>query len=191
MGKRPDSGRCSAIVVEALNKDIRPFTAYWHGRKAAGRMSSVDERYEFRRQLKEVQGKLGTLADALSRLLGEPGALLPSESPATPEVRPVPFGIIPTAGMDEDTINKMNEAEAGDVQRRRTHYELPNADTRDDAVGLALSGGGIRSSTFALGVVEVLARKGMLKDVDFLSTVSGGGYLGSFITTVLDDPDKT
>ena len=42
MGKRPDSRRCSAIVVEALNKDIRPFTAYWHGRKAAGRMSSVD-----------------------------------------------------------------------------------------------------------------------------------------------------
>ncbi|GEC97471.1 hypothetical protein ZRA01_35440 [Zoogloea ramigera] len=190
MGKRPGSGRCSAIVVEALNKDIRPFTAYWHGRKAAGRMGSVDERYEFRRQLKEVQGKLGTLADALSRLLGKPGALLPSESPATLEVRPVPFGIIPTAGMDEDTIRNMNEAEAGDVQRRRTHYELPNADTRDDAVGLALSGGGIRSSIFALGVVEVLARKGMLKDVDFMSTVSGGGYLGSFITTVLDDPDE-
>lgn len=190
MGKRPDSRRCSAIVVEALNKDIRPFSAYWHGRKAAGRMSSVDERYEFRRQLKEVQGKLGTLADVLSRLLGEPSALSPSESPATPEARPMPFGIIPTAEMDEDTINKMNEAEAGDVQRRRTHYELPNADTRDDAVGLALSGGGIRSSTFALGVVEVLARKGMLKDVDFLSTVSGGGYLGSFITTVLDDPDE-
>lgn len=190
MGKRPDSRRCSAIVVEALNKDIRPFTAYWHGRKAAGRMSSVDERYEFRRQMKEVQGKLGTLADALSRLLGEPGALSPSESPATPEARPMPFGIIPTAGMDEDTIKKMNKAEAGDVQKRRKHYELPNAKTRDDAVGLALSGGGIRSSTFALGVVEVLARKGMLKDVDFLSTVSGGGYLGSFITTVLDDTDK-
>lgn len=190
MGKRPDSRRCSAIVVEALNKDIRPFTAYWHGRKAAGRMSSVDERYEFHRQLKEVQGKLGTLADALSRLLGEPGALSPSESPVPPKARPMPFGITPTAGMDRDTISKLNDAEAGDIQKRRKHYKLPNAKTRDDAVGLALSGGGIRSSTFALGVVEVLARKGMLKDVDFMSTVSGGGYLGSFITTVLDDPDK-
>lgn len=190
MGKRPDSRRCSAIVVEALNKDIRRFTADWHGRKAAGRMSSVDERYEFRRDLKDVQGKLSALAGKLSMLLGEPVTSSPSESPAPPKARPAPFGIIPTAGMDEDTIDKMNEAEAGDIQKRRTHYELPNAKTRDDAVGLALSGGGIRSSTFALGVVEVLARKGMLKDVDFMSTVSGGGYLGSFITTVLDDPDE-
>lgn len=190
IGKRPGSRLCAPIIIKALNKDLRPFTAFWHGRMAAGRMSSVDERYEFRRDLKEVQGNLSALADTLSRLLGEPVASSPSESPAPPKARPAPFGIVPTAGMDKDTIDKMNEAEAGDVQKRRTHYELPNADTRDDAVGLALSGGGIRSSTFALGVVEVLARKGMLKDVDFMSTVSGGGYLGSFITTVLDDPDK-
>lgn len=192
IGKHPDSRHCSAIVVEALNKDIRPFTAYWHSRKAAGRMSSVDERYEFRRQLKEVQSKFSALADKLSRLLGEPiaSSLSESESPARAGARPVPFGIIPTAGMEDDTIRKMNKAEADDVQKRRKYYELPNEDTYDDAVGLALSGGGIRSSTFALGVVEVLARKGMLKDVDFMSTVSGGGYLGSFITTVMDDPDE-
>jgi hypothetical protein len=48
---------------------------------------------------------------------------------------------------------------------------------------LALSGGGIRSATLCLGVVQVLAAKNFLKDVDFLSTVSGGGYTGSFITS--------
>ena len=51
--------------------------------------------------------------------------------------------------------------------------------------GLRLSGGGIRSATFCLGVTQVLAARGLLKDVDFLSTVSGGGYTGSFLTARL------
>jgi len=49
-------------------------------------------------------------------------------------------------------------------------------------VGLAFSGGGIRSSTFSLGVTQALAEKGWLKKVHYLSTVSGGGYIGSSLT---------
>jgi len=49
-----------------------------------------------------------------------------------------------------------------------------------DAVGAALSGGGIRSATFSLGVFQALARRTLLGKIDFLSTVSGGGYLGGF-----------
>ena len=49
-------------------------------------------------------------------------------------------------------------------------------------MGLALSGGGIRSATFCLGVTQVLADCDLLKHVDFLSTVSGGGFVGSFLT---------
>lgn len=49
------------------------------------------------------------------------------------------------------------------------------------SVGLALSGGGIRSATFNLGLQRALAKAGKLKEFDFLSTVSGGGYVGSFI----------
>jgi hypothetical protein len=48
-------------------------------------------------------------------------------------------------------------------------------------VGLAISGGGIRSATFSLGILQALARKGRLRDIDFLSSVSGGGYTGSFL----------
>lgn len=48
-------------------------------------------------------------------------------------------------------------------------------------VGLALSGGGIRSATFSLGVLQALARKGRLRHIDFLSTVSGGGFTGGFL----------
>lgn len=48
-------------------------------------------------------------------------------------------------------------------------------------VGLGLSGGGIRSATFNLGVLTVLEKAGLLKLADYLSTVSGGGYIGSYV----------
>jgi Patatin-like phospholipase len=46
--------------------------------------------------------------------------------------------------------------------------------------GLALSGGGIRSATFNLGVLQGLAERGLLPYLDYLSTVSGGGYIGAW-----------
>jgi GNAT superfamily N-acetyltransferase len=49
-----------------------------------------------------------------------------------------------------------------------------------DRVGLAFSGGGIRSATFNLGVLKALHELGLLKHVDYLSTVSGGGYVGAW-----------
>jgi hypothetical protein len=55
-----------------------------------------------------------------------------------------------------------------------------------DGVGLALSGGGIRSASFALGVVQALMNNDLLKRFDYLSTVSGGGYLGSAVSWWLD-----
>lgn len=54
--------------------------------------------------------------------------------------------------------------------------------TQHDYIGLALSGGGIRSATFNLGLLQGLARKGVLEKIDYLSTVSGGGYVGGFWT---------
>jgi choline dehydrogenase-like flavoprotein len=51
----------------------------------------------------------------------------------------------------------------------------------EDCVGLALSGGGVRSATYCLGVLQALAGANVLRRVDFLSTVSGGGYAGGFL----------
>src|ERR1051325_3016648 len=51
-----------------------------------------------------------------------------------------------------------------------------------DRVGLAFSGGGIRSATFNLGVLKALQDLHVLKRVDYLSTVSGGGYIGAWWT---------
>ena len=47
-----------------------------------------------------------------------------------------------------------------------------------DTIGLALSGGGIRSAAFSLGALQALESAGALDQVDYLSTVSGGGYTG-------------
>jgi hypothetical protein len=50
---------------------------------------------------------------------------------------------------------------------------------------LCLSGGGIRSAAFAFGVLQALARKGALEHFHYLSTVSGGGYIGAWLTAGL------
>ncbi len=50
-----------------------------------------------------------------------------------------------------------------------------------DLAALCLSGGGIRSATFALGIMQGLARYGLLGQFHYLSTVSGGGYIGSWL----------
>lgn len=57
--------------------------------------------------------------------------------------------------------------------------------TPNDRFGLALSGGGIRSATFNLGLLQALGQLGVLKEVHYLSTVSGGGYVGGFWMTWL------
>lgn len=51
--------------------------------------------------------------------------------------------------------------------------------------GLAYSGGGIRSATFCLGVAQALNRYGLIDRLDYLSTVSGGGYFGTSLVTTL------
>ncbi len=51
----------------------------------------------------------------------------------------------------------------------------------DNRFGIALSGGGIRSATINLGILKTLNKFGILKQADYLSTVSGGGYTGAYI----------
>lgn len=65
-----------------------------------------------------------------------------------------------------------------------------------DALGLAgseqpaalcLSGGGIRSAAVCLGVLQAFARRGLLPEFHYLSTVSGGGYTGGWLTRLIAD----
>lgn len=46
---------------------------------------------------------------------------------------------------------------------------------------IALSGGGVRSAMFSLGVMQALAKAGLLDQADVVSGVSGGGYALSWL----------
>ena len=51
--------------------------------------------------------------------------------------------------------------------------------------GIAMSGGGIRSATINMGFLRTLNRFGILRQADYLSTVSGGGYTHSYVQGTL------
>lgn len=80
--------------------------------------------------------------------------------------------------------------ELEEIRQRRAAVKLPpppehSPTTKNGLVGLALSGGGIRSATFNLGVLQALHQRGLLPLVDYVSTVSGGGYIGSCLSRVM------
>ncbi|MGY5778527.1 GMC oxidoreductase [Rhizobium sp. LEGMi135b] len=98
--------------------------------------------------------------------------------------------------------SEMEQREAAAIHRRRAQLDettdrsvLAPTSLPKDTIGLALSGGGIRSATYALGVLQALAAAKILRRVDFMSSASGGGYIGGFLgrlyTRMADDtPDK-
>jgi len=78
---------------------------------------------------------------------------------------------------EEVTAEAVKRAELDFILNRK-----PGDPKKDPPLwGLALSGGGIRSATFALGVLQVLARNKLLGSFHYLSTISGGGYAGAFL----------
>lgn len=58
----------------------------------------------------------------------------------------------------------------------------------EPVAGLALSGGGIRSATFNLGLIRALAQSEVFNRFDYLSTVSGGGYAGAAVGKLFNPP---
>ena len=88
-------------------------------------------------------------------------------------------------------------AELQEIARRRRERDLPEINTAaspsvdNGLVGLALSGGGIRSATFGLGVIQALIAKHKFQNIDYLSTVSGGGYIGACVSSALNTPHMT
>ena len=82
------------------------------------------------------------------------------------------------------TVSDVLHNELQQIRSSRVERLEAKENTRDPAnslIGLAFSGGGIRSATFNLGILQGLARLGLLCKFDYLSTVSGGGYLGSWL----------
>ena len=171
---------------------VRPFTAKWHRQSERGLLAALDATDEFRAQLLELQPILRRFDDCLVHLRDGQSAPRPTGELSDQqdailremegEVRwgiPIPYG-----GIEPNIAREINESEGRSIRARRTHYKF--VPDKAHAIALALSGGGIRSATFSLGVLVALARRGVLSQVDYLSTVSGGGYLGSFLSAFLN-----
>jgi hypothetical protein len=69
-----------------------------------------------------------------------------------------------------------------DVEMRLKNVRSAIHGLSEGRSALCLSGGGIRSATFALGILQGLARCDLLSKFHYLSTVSGGGYIGAWLT---------
>ncbi|MEM6723288.1 MAG: patatin-like phospholipase family protein [Bacteroidota bacterium] len=93
------------------------------------------------------------------------------------------------ASQRDSEIYKMKEVieeEKAFIKKRREKLNPDEAkDEIDNLFGLAMSGGGIRSAILNLGFAQYLNEQGLLKKADYLSTVSGGGYTGSYIQVTL------
>ncbi|HLZ67112.1 MAG TPA: patatin-like phospholipase family protein [Aliidongia sp.] len=73
-------------------------------------------------------------------------------------------------------------AMAGPPEAYERFFQQVHALGGDGRTALCLSGGGIRSAAFNLGVLQALAAVGLLDKFHYLSTVSGGGYIGCWLT---------
>lgn len=82
-------------------------------------------------------------------------------------------------------IERVRELKKENIESETSQHNVTSAKT--GLVGLALSGGGVRSATFNLGLLQSLAKNKVLQYCDYLSTVSGGGYIGACLTSLLAD----
>jgi hypothetical protein len=113
---------------------------------------------------------------------------------------PVPFSIAMSDEMDEihrsrrlrllqpgkednqDTTKSGNQADESKTGTANEATEWPAKDAFDSCLfGMALSGGGIRSATFGLGLLQGMADRNILPYIDIISSVSGGGYIASWL----------
>jgi hypothetical protein len=188
MKDHPGCETFARITTNMLNVHVRPVTSKWHRAHMAGVLDSRDGANEFRAELVQLQKKLVVFVADLQRMAygtyqpDDVAGPIVSEDEISDCFKPVRYGLTASSIFPIENAAAINASEEHEIASRRRHYGI-QVNPRHDAVGLALSGGGIRSATFCLGVIQVLTDRGLLQDVDYMSTVSGGGYTGSFITS--------
>ncbi|MDX2249618.1 MAG: hypothetical protein SF052_22730 [Bacteroidia bacterium] len=103
--------------------------------------------------------------------------------------QPPAFNQLPAYTSD---LKEVIESEKLYIRQRRAHYKETHPEDTDTHLksiwGMAVSGGGIRAATLSLGVFQKLIVEGFLRKVDYMSTVSGGGYMGACLSTLLNNP---
>ena len=81
---------------------------------------------------------------------------------------------------DRDCLFRRGYPKSLEKREQALRYSDPRENERFK-VGVALSGGGVRSATFSFGILQAIAARNAIRDIDILSTVSGGGYTGSLL----------
>jgi hypothetical protein len=100
---------------------------------------------------------------------------------AAAEAGSQPTACLPGCSGDPATFRQVFEQELDQIRcRRKVAGQQSNLDPPGELKGLALSGGGIRSATYCLGVLQKFSQLGLLTQFDYLSTVSGGGFIGGW-----------
>jgi hypothetical protein len=94
-----------------------------------------------------------------------------------PPASPGATGVAPKAAAAPSPLQRRYPAESRAIAARRKRFGVPDT---DPVTGIALAGGGIRSATFSLGILRALNTLGLAHRLDYMSTVSGGGYAGAF-----------
>ncbi|SCX26096.1 hypothetical protein DSM25558_3929 [Agrobacterium sp. DSM 25558] len=192
------SGAFGILVWHTLNQHVRPFTAKWHRKSQQGALRALDATDIFRGELLIVQDRLRDLCCVLELACVGPRyriekcqtasqLAVTQEMERTVRWRPHGQNLSSNDQNPKQGEAALAEAEAALVSKRRTQT---SPDREGWVAGLALSGGGIRSATFALGVLAALGRRNLLTQIDYLSTVSGGGYAGGFLTQLLCANEK-
>lgn len=123
----------------------------WCGRQARIERSLPDD---------EIQATADQLIYALGQKMGQ----LPEE------IRVEIDGVL--CDRHRRRILLGRNSEAGPLLNQSTHQHA--------LIGLAMSGGGIRSASFSIGVLQAMAAKGLLPGFHYISSVSGGGYAASW-----------
>jgi predicted acylesterase/phospholipase RssA len=136
-------------------------------------------------QRSDLQARMKTLAAPVP---ASKGGRRKTVVPSMPEVS------IWSAGVRDLTPGNGGELlRQGSTAEPETKDKSPGAKATQDespylsqgvfpTAGLALSGGGIRSAAFCTGALQALEQNKVFGLVDYLSTVSGGGYIGSTVT---------
>lgn len=102
------------------------------------------------------------------------------------EPKPRPVSTLAGALWDEfEVIHRQPRSAATAQGPDASLHAYYRAALESEQAALCLSGGGIRSAAFSLGVLQGLARNGLLTSFHYLSTVSGGGYIGGWLATLL------
>ncbi len=112
---------------------------------------------------------------------------LPGDAPASP-VTEIALEVFRSQVFPEELSYIQRRWAAAGSERDPSSIAATEPTVAHGLCGLSFSGGGIRSATFNLGLLQALAHRGILKHVDYLSTVSGGGFVGAALTSLTRAP---